>query len=247
MSTGENIRKLRKQKELTLKQLGNIVHLSEQAIGQYERGERIPNITILQQIANALNVDVNQLTESNYFIEKVFNLIPNEEIDPECKNLAKEINCDNSEHLIKLRLGQFMYDDDELKETESSFIQLLKYCCLRFSDELYPIYKGLKEDIYTLPTTFNKYNIISLLDEYYSRNLKDKEQQINTQYELFFTLCKKYCGFDISFNDNQFNVSNTKLGLNYSINEDNFTEMFKNITSYISKELFYQSYDKFIK
>ena len=64
MSIGENIRRLRKQKKLTLKQLGNIVHLSKQAIGQYERGERTPNIKILQQIANALGVDINDLAEN---------------------------------------------------------------------------------------------------------------------------------------------------------------------------------------
>ena len=47
MNIGENIRNIRKKKNLTLKDLGNIINLSEQAIGQYERGERQPNISIL--------------------------------------------------------------------------------------------------------------------------------------------------------------------------------------------------------
>lgn len=246
MSTGENIRRLRKEKKLTLKQLGNIVHLSEQAIGQYERGERKPNITTLQQIANALGIKVNQLTESNYFIEKVFDIFPNNEIDFSCEELSKQTSL-NSDILSKLRIGHFLYDDEELKETESTFIELLKYCCLRFSDELYPIYQGLKKDIYTLPTTFNKDNIASLLDEYFSRNLKNKEQQLNAQYKDFFDLCKKNCGFDVSFNNNQFNISNKKLGINYSLCESDFNKAFKNISSYISKELIYYSYEKFEK
>ena len=56
MKVGENIRKLRKNKKLTLKDLGLKVDLSEQAIGQYERGDRTPNLEILNKIAEALDV-----------------------------------------------------------------------------------------------------------------------------------------------------------------------------------------------
>ena len=56
MNIGENIRKERKNKKLTLKELGSKVGLSEQAIGQYERGDRTPSTEILIRIANALDV-----------------------------------------------------------------------------------------------------------------------------------------------------------------------------------------------
>ncbi|MDU1602808.1 MAG: helix-turn-helix domain-containing protein [Clostridium sp.] len=58
MKVGENIRKLRKNKKLTLKDLGLKVDLSEQAIGQYERGDRTPNLEILNKIAEALDVSI---------------------------------------------------------------------------------------------------------------------------------------------------------------------------------------------
>lgn len=58
MNIGENIRKLRKEKKLTLKSLGVKVGLSEQAIGQYERGDRTPNIEILTAISKALDCDL---------------------------------------------------------------------------------------------------------------------------------------------------------------------------------------------
>lgn len=241
-----NIKNARKNTKISQRELGRRIGKTGQYISYLEKNkDSNPSLDTLKDISEALGIKVSDLLGTNYFIEKVFNLIPNEEIDPECEELSKQTSL-NSEHLIKLRLGQFMYDDNELKETESTFIELLKYCCLRFTDELYHIYQGLKEGIYTLPTTFSKDNIVSLLDEYYSRNLKDKEEKINSQYETFFELCKKHCDFDISFTDNQFNVSNTKLGLNYPISEEDFTEMFKDIRGYIFKELFYQSYKKFI-
>jgi len=58
LKVGENIRKLRKNKKLTLKDLGLKVDLSEQAIGQYERGDRTPNLEILNKIAEALDVSI---------------------------------------------------------------------------------------------------------------------------------------------------------------------------------------------
>lgn len=70
MNIGENIRNARKNKKLTLKELGNIINLSEQAIGRYERGERQPNINILNKIAIALNVSVNDLIGDSPQIEE---------------------------------------------------------------------------------------------------------------------------------------------------------------------------------
>ena len=56
LNVGENIRKIRKSQKLTLKELGKRINLSEQAIGQYERGNRRPSIETLIEIANALDV-----------------------------------------------------------------------------------------------------------------------------------------------------------------------------------------------
>lgn len=63
MSVGAKIRTLRKRKNLTLKALGSKVGLSEQAIGQYERGERKPSIEILASIAAALEVELSDILD----------------------------------------------------------------------------------------------------------------------------------------------------------------------------------------
>jgi transcriptional regulator with XRE-family HTH domain len=64
LNIGENIRNIRKNQKLTLKELGIKISLSEQAIGQYERGEREPNIETLNKIANALELSLSDLLQN---------------------------------------------------------------------------------------------------------------------------------------------------------------------------------------
>lgn len=55
---GENIRKIRKAKKMTMKELGEKIGVSEQAIGNYERGDREPTIDVLIKISDALEVSL---------------------------------------------------------------------------------------------------------------------------------------------------------------------------------------------
>lgn len=51
---GQSIRQKRKARGITMKELGSMIGCSEQAISQYERGERRLNVVSLIMIANAL-------------------------------------------------------------------------------------------------------------------------------------------------------------------------------------------------
>lgn len=62
LNSGELIRSYRKRKGLTLKELGDKVGLSDQAISQYERSLRTPNIFILQKICSELNLPIEYLS-----------------------------------------------------------------------------------------------------------------------------------------------------------------------------------------
>ena len=64
MKTGELIRKYRKKKQLTMKQLGEKIDVSEQAISQYERGLRNVNLETLIKIAEALEIPLFLLTKN---------------------------------------------------------------------------------------------------------------------------------------------------------------------------------------
>ncbi|MGN9160032.1 helix-turn-helix domain-containing protein [Clostridium sulfidigenes] len=57
MSIGENIRIARKNKNITMKQLGENLGITEQAISQYERGVRTPNTKLILKISSILEVN----------------------------------------------------------------------------------------------------------------------------------------------------------------------------------------------
>ena len=66
MTVGENIRRIRQERGLTLKQLGDMVGVSEAYIRAYESGRRNPKIKSLEALAQALAVNVEVLTNSEF-------------------------------------------------------------------------------------------------------------------------------------------------------------------------------------
>ena len=77
MKTGELIRKYRKKKQLTMKQLGEKIDVSEQAISQYERGLRNVNLETLIKIAEALEIPLFLLTKKELDIPGIGKINPN--------------------------------------------------------------------------------------------------------------------------------------------------------------------------
>ncbi len=66
MTVGENIRRLRQERGLTLKQLGEMVGVSEAYIRAYESGRRNPKLNSLEALARALGVNVEVLMNSDF-------------------------------------------------------------------------------------------------------------------------------------------------------------------------------------
>lgn len=66
MTVGENIRRIRKERGLTIKELGDMVGVSESYIRAYESGRRNPKASSLQSIASALAVNVAVLENSDF-------------------------------------------------------------------------------------------------------------------------------------------------------------------------------------
>ena len=60
MTVGENIRRIRKERGLTIKQLGDMVGVSESYIRAYEYGRRNPKESSLKRLAEALNVNESE-------------------------------------------------------------------------------------------------------------------------------------------------------------------------------------------
>lgn len=66
MTVGENIRRIRQERGLTQKQLGDMVGASEAYIRAYESGRRNPKPVSLEKIANALSVNPEVLANSDF-------------------------------------------------------------------------------------------------------------------------------------------------------------------------------------
>lgn len=69
----QNIIKLRKQQKWTQQDLASKLNYSDKAISKWERGDSIPDIEMLCELANIFNVNVDFLTKdhSEYEIDKI--------------------------------------------------------------------------------------------------------------------------------------------------------------------------------
>jgi transcriptional regulator with XRE-family HTH domain len=63
MNIGENIKKYRKEKKITQKQLADKINISEMSIRRYERGERQPTADIIDLISKALDIPIYSLVD----------------------------------------------------------------------------------------------------------------------------------------------------------------------------------------
>ena len=74
---GENIKRIRKEKGLTQKQLGDLCNppMADSAIRRYEIGKANPKIETLMKIAEALNVKLSELVPMNNTLDWAFEKI----------------------------------------------------------------------------------------------------------------------------------------------------------------------------
>ncbi|MDF9867580.1 transcriptional regulator with XRE-family HTH domain [Bacilli bacterium PM5-3] len=70
---GKKIRNFRKQKNMSIAQLGEEIYKSKATISKYENGEIIIDIVTLHEIASALQINVEQLLEPNLKLENYDN------------------------------------------------------------------------------------------------------------------------------------------------------------------------------
>lgn len=73
-SLGKKIAKLRKENNLTQKQLADLIHVSDKAISRWESGSGNPDISSLPQIAKVLGVSVDFLLTPHVDVEQTDNI-----------------------------------------------------------------------------------------------------------------------------------------------------------------------------
>ena len=68
---GQLIYELRKEKEMTQKQVADLMNITDKTISKWETGRGYPDITLLAEITSVLKLDYEELLQSNeYIIQK---------------------------------------------------------------------------------------------------------------------------------------------------------------------------------
>ncbi len=68
--TGSTIKRLREAKGITQEQLGEMIGVSSKAVSKWETAKGLPDITLLEPLAEALSVSVMELMSGNTVINK---------------------------------------------------------------------------------------------------------------------------------------------------------------------------------
>ncbi len=95
---GDMIKEYRLKKGLKQSELAQKANISREAVGNYERGDRIPNIEIVRKIANALDIPLNKLLEGSWedYTEEIKEDLSNFGDSILRKNLLERFNMLNS-------------------------------------------------------------------------------------------------------------------------------------------------------
>lgn len=78
-SIGIKIAEARKKQNLSQAELGRLISISPQAVGKWERGESMPDITTLNRLAEILGVDLNYFSEN---FPSIIDQHPTEQLAP---------------------------------------------------------------------------------------------------------------------------------------------------------------------
>ena len=118
---GDNLRRIRKEKQLSMDALADLAGTSKQVLSRYENNQRAPKISMVKKLADALNVSVAELSgESDaeqrldYIREKLITPFTS----PEWKQLSNNI-----EKLSDARRHMPQYELAAIRATET----LIKY------------------------------------------------------------------------------------------------------------------------
>lgn len=98
MGIGQNIKEIRKSKGMTQKQLGNLLGVSQAAIGQFENDKANLTMETINKIAAALNVDPFSL----YSFEMASDAIEVSQNEKTLLNCYRRLNSDGQKMAIEL-------------------------------------------------------------------------------------------------------------------------------------------------
>ena len=64
--TGKLIKELREKRQLTQMELASKINVSDKTVSKWETGKGLPDITLIEPLASALNVSIIELMNGEY-------------------------------------------------------------------------------------------------------------------------------------------------------------------------------------
>ena len=80
MIIGEIIKSYRIKQKITQEEMAKVLHITPQAISRWETGISIPDISIIPQICNYLNISANELFQCKSSKIKIQNILQSQDI-----------------------------------------------------------------------------------------------------------------------------------------------------------------------
>lgn len=112
-----NLRTLRKQANLTMKQLGNEIGIAESTVSLYESGKRSPDVQILIRFADYFNVSLDELCGRDFSKPASAETMT----DVESKFLAdfQSLNKQGKEYMLQtMDMAVTIYKTDSISDVE---------------------------------------------------------------------------------------------------------------------------------
>lgn len=128
MGVGENIKRIRKEKKLTQKQLGERLGVSQAAIGQFENGKSSPRLETIKKIALALDVSEDKLLDRVYDDDLATAMLEILERDLFGKPYLSENDRNYYIEKIKDKLIEASNIEDDLERDDFSNAEAINIC-----------------------------------------------------------------------------------------------------------------------
>lgn len=129
---GENLKQLRKAKDITQEELADFLGISFQAISKWERGDSFPDITMLPALSNLFEVSVDELIGMDQIrnrenLTKVFNTAKELEVENKYKDaielMRNALKTYPKDYSLMSELALALSLDNEYTETEQTSIK----------------------------------------------------------------------------------------------------------------------------
>lgn len=161
MSIGENIKKARKSKKMTQKELAKFIGKSERMVQKYEKGEIEPSFETLEKIAGTLEVFVFEFLDDNVYVTSSENSVEIKKYTKFDEELIREL-LKTLVHEEELKFYN-LFDDDYtllLNSIKHNLIANVKLLSIKNNE----IFDAMRENL-------NQYTEVTI------NNIESKEDQ----------------------------------------------------------------------